>query len=105
MENDSIRASGSNTVVDIWIDGKIRAICVSQEAIRAFVGLDVMTAMSDQERCDFVRDNLATVVEAAKIRLREGNAAADPVVIEAGQLPRSDAPAGEQRQQDRRQGE
>ena len=57
MENDSIRASGANTLVDVWIDGKLRGISVSRGAIEAFLGLshDKAAAMSDDERCDFVR--------------------------------------------------
>ena len=40
MENDSIRSVGSDTLVDIWIDGKMRSLSVSLEAIGAFLGFD-----------------------------------------------------------------
>ena len=37
MENDSIRSVGSDTLVDIWIDGKMRSLSVSLEAIGGMV--------------------------------------------------------------------
>src|SRR3954447_16704530 len=105
MENDSIRSSGSDTVVDIWIDGKIRAICVSQEAIGAFLGFDRASGLSDDDRCDFVRTHLPAVLAAAKNRLRETDPAADSILVDAGHLPRSDGRPGERRTGDRRKGE
>jgi hypothetical protein len=104
MENDSIRASGNDTLIDLWINGKLRAICVSQEAIGAFVGFAQATSMSDKERCEFVRTNLPLVLAAAKTRLRE-SPAADTVTIDAGQLPRPDGRVGDRRKADRRTGE
>ena len=47
MENDSIRASGNNTLVDIWINGKLRSICITHEAIGAFVGFDTAAEFSE----------------------------------------------------------
>ena len=131
MENDSIRASGNDTLVDIWINGKLRAICVSREAIDAFVGLNRAIGMSDEDRCEFVRGHLPLVVTAVKARLAETGPAADRVVIDAGQLggaqgapggdrrkgerrkadrrkqdrPKEDLPQGERRRGDRRKGE
>jgi hypothetical protein len=88
MENDSIRASGGNTLVDVWIEGKLRGISVSRSAIEAFLLLppDRAAAMSEEERCEFVRTHLALVLTAAKVQLRESNPTADSVSIEAGQL-------------------
>ena len=102
MENDSIRSSGTNTLVDIWIDGKMRGICVSHEAIGAYLGFDRTGGMSGDDRCEFVRSHLPLVVTAAKARLRETDAAADLVVIEAGELPRRDGQTGDRRKADRR---
>jgi len=104
MENDSIRSSGTDTLVELWIDGKLRAICVTQEAIGAFVGFTEMAAMADKERCEFVRTNLPLVIAAAKTRL-EDDAEADSVTLDAGQLPRPDGRQGERRQGDRRKTE
>jgi hypothetical protein len=101
MENDAIRASGSNTLVDIWIEGKLRAICVSHEAIGAFLGFERAAGMSDDDRCEFVRTHLPLVVTAAKARLDQ-EPAADTVAIDVGQLPRSDGRGGDRRTDDRR---
>jgi len=35
MDNDSIRSVGATTLVEIWIDGKLRSICVTRAAISA----------------------------------------------------------------------
>jgi hypothetical protein len=105
MENDSIRASGGNTLVDVWIEGKLRGISVARGAIEAFLALspDRAQSMSEEERCEFVRTHLSLVLTAAKIQLREGNPAADSVSIEAGDLG-SDGPAqpGDRRRAERR---
>ena len=102
MENDSIRASGSNTLVDIWIEGKMRSLCVSQQAIGAFIGFDEAREMTDRDRCDFVRTNLALVVAAARTRLRDTDLTADDVILDVGQLPRPDGASGERRKAERR---
>jgi hypothetical protein len=106
MENDTIRGSGGNTLVDVWIDGKMRAISVSRGAIEMHLGLnaDQAAAMSEGERCEFVRQNLALIVKAAKKRLSETSAAADMVIIDTGQLPLrgADRRKGERRKVERR---
>ncbi len=88
MENDSIRASGGNTLVDVWIDGKLRGISVSRGAIEAFLALppNKAAAMSEDERCEFVRSHLSLVLTAAKKQLREIDPAANSVSIDTGQL-------------------
>ena len=105
MENDSIRTSGTNTLVDIWIEGKLRGICVSHEAIGAYLGFERATGMSGDERCEFVRTHLPLVVRAAKDRLRDLDQDAEAVNIEVGQLPRSDGQSGDRRKGDRRRTE
>jgi len=102
MENDSIRASGTDMLVDIWIEGKMRSICISQEALGAYLDFDRVARMSDDERCEVVRTNLATVLTAAKQRLREGDPTAQMIVIDAGHLPRPDGKATDRRKSDRR---
>jgi hypothetical protein len=88
MENDSIRASGGNTLVDVWIEGKLRGISVSRGAIETFLGLTPhqAAAMSENDRCEFVRTHLPIVLTAAKLQLREMNPAAESVSIDSGQL-------------------
>lgn len=110
MENDSIRASGGNTLVDVWIEGKLRGISVSRAAIEMFLGLPAprAEAMSEDDRCEFVRTHLALVLTAAKAQLREGNPAAETIAIEGGQLGGEsggqfgDRRKGERRKTDRR---
>jgi len=104
MENDSIRASGTNTLIDLWINGNLRGICVSEEAIGAFVGFAQSANMSDKDRCEFVRKNLPLVMAAAKARLAT-DPSADALVIDAGQLPRPDGRGGDRRKEDRRKAE
>jgi hypothetical protein len=88
MENDSIRASGGDTFVDVWIEGKLRGISVSRGAIETFLGLtpDQAARTSEEDRCEFVRAHLAIVLTAAKMQLREMNPGADSISIDSGQL-------------------
>jgi hypothetical protein len=102
MENDSIRASGGNTLVDIWIEGKLRAISVTHDAIGAYLGFDRASGMSEDDRCEFVRTHLPLLITSAKAALIEGDPTADAVVIDLGQLPRADGRAGDRRRVDRR---
>jgi hypothetical protein len=131
MESDSIRSSGSNTLVDIWVEGKLRAVCIAREAIETYVGFERAPTMSEDDRCEFVRAHLALVVAAVKKKLGETNAAATTVLIDAGQLgtppggrtidrrkderrkgdrrkadrPKSELPHGERRRGQRRNGD
>jgi hypothetical protein len=105
VENDSIRASGTDTLIDIWIDGKIRSICITQEAIGAYLDFEQVAGMSDDERCAFVKNNLSLVLSAAKARLREGDPTANSVVIDAGHLARPDGKATDRRKSERRKSE
>jgi hypothetical protein len=86
MENDSIRASGGDTLVDIWVEGQLRAICVTREAIVSFVGAEDASATNEDARCEFVRTHLPQVVRAAKLKLRDSNATADAVMLDANEL-------------------
>jgi hypothetical protein len=112
MENDSVRTNGRSTLVDIWIDGKLRAISISREAIEAFLRLppDRAAGMSDDDRREFVRTNLSTVVAAATNWLRYNDPSADTVPLEPGEFgartnERSSERAGDRRQGDRRKGD
>ena len=100
MENDTVRTLGDNTLVDIWIAGKSRAITITGAAIEANKG----TALDESERREFVRTNLGLIVRAASEFLRS-SPAAETILIEAGQLG-GRAPAGERRSGgDRRKGD
>jgi hypothetical protein len=105
MENDSIRSSGTNTLVDIWIENKVRAITISQAAIGAFLGFDEVQNLSENDRCEFVRNHLPLIVTAAKNRLREADVASDTLIIDVGDLPRADGRTGDRRKTNRRKTE
>lgn len=106
MENDTIRSSGGDTLVDLWVEGKMRGICVSRGAIEANLGLpaDKASAMSEDDRCEFVRTHLAIVMNAAKARLRE-DPTAETIVIGTGQLGGAATRGGDRRVTERRKGE
>ena len=77
----------------VWIDGKVRSdLHHAEQAIGAYLGFDEATGLSEDERCEFVRDNLSLVAStAARNRLRELGAGQPTfVIIDAGDLPRSD---------------
>jgi len=108
MENDSVRSSGDLTLVEMWIQGKLRGIAVSRQAIDAFLQLppDRAAEMSDEDRREFVRTHLSLLSTAAKERLRQMPPDADEVVIDAGQLgARESARTGDRRRGDRRKGD
>lgn len=107
MESDSVRAMGDSTLVDLWIEGKFRAITISRQAIEAYLHIPPGSeAMGETERREFVRTHLSLVVAAAGARLR-ADPDAETIVIEAGQLSgQAPAPAGERRSSgDRRKGD
>jgi hypothetical protein len=108
MENDTVRTTGDNTLVDMWIDGKLRAIAVSRRAIEAFLRLtpDRAAALSEDDRNEFVRTHLALILQAAAERLRDTDRGASSVIIDAGQLRQGASRSGERRQGgDRRKGD
>jgi len=102
MESDSVRTMGDSTLVDLWIEGKFRAITISREAIEVYLRLSPQAAeaMGETERREFVRTHLSEVVKAATALLR-ANPGAETIVIESGQLA-GDTP---QPSTDRRKGE
>jgi hypothetical protein len=87
MESDSVRAMGDSTLVDLWIEGKFRAITISRQAIENYLQLAPVDAasMSETDRREFVRLHLGLVVSAATALLRS-NPGAETIVVEAGQL-------------------
>lgn len=103
MENDSIRASGTDTLVDVWVEGKLRAICITREAIETFEGFDGTSGISEASRCEFVRTHLPQVISATRTLLGEHNPSAHEIIIAAGDLGgATDRRKGERRKTDRR---
>jgi hypothetical protein len=95
---------GDSTLVDLWIEGRFRAITVSRDAIASFLKLSPERAdsFSDSDRVEFVRTHLAMVVRAAAAQLRlDPNA--DSILIDGGQLNGEPArPSGDRRKGERR---
>lgn len=87
MESDSVRAMGDSTLVDLWIEGKFRAINISRQAIETHLQLapEDAASMSETDRREFVRQHLGLVVSAATALLRS-KPGAETIVIEAGEL-------------------
>lgn len=108
MESDSIRPSGTSTLVDIWVEGKVRAVSVTRAAIETFAGFERATRMSDNDRCEFVRAHLGELVSAVKTQLRDTDPTAYSITIDANQLGTPpggkviDRRRGERRRTDRR---
>lgn len=99
---------GDSTLVDLWIEGKFRAISISRQAIETYLELAPADAasMSETDRREFVREHLGLVVSAATALLHS-KPGAETIVIEAGQLgakPRAGA-REQHRNNDRRKGD
>ena len=108
MENDSIRSSGENTLVTIWIEGKLRNISISRGAVETFLKLPSHRAgtLSDDDCREFVRTHLGVVTAAARNQLLNTDPDAETVVIDAVQVGRQDGTrTGERRTGDRRKGD
>jgi len=108
MESDSLRSSGDFTVVDMWVEGKLRSISVSRAAIESFVRMPPgAPAMTEEDRREYVRTHLAQIVAAAKTQLQSLDPDAESIVIDAAQSPISaEKPAADRRRgSDRRQGD
>ena len=87
----------------MWVEGKLRAICVTREAIETFEGFVGKSGISEASRCEFVRTHLPQVISAARRLLRENNPAADDISIAAGDLGGdTDRRKSERRKSDRR---
>ena len=110
MESDSLRSSGDFTVVDMWVEGKLRSISVSRAAIDSFLRLPPgASTMTDEDRREFVRTHLAQIVAAAKTQLQSLDPTTDSIIIDAPEGGAADEkPAadrrrgGERRKGDRR---
>jgi hypothetical protein len=107
MESDSVRTMGDSTLVDLWIEGKFRAITISREAIENYLRLTPHDAasMGETDRREFVRTHLGLVVNAATARLH-ANPQAESIIVDALQPGAESRADGERRMGgDRRKGE
>ena len=106
MENDSVRTMGSRTLVDLWIDGKSRAVTVTRHAIEAYLRLppDRASILSEDDRREFVRTHLSLVAQAASEQVR-ADPQAETVTIDAFEAGAATRSPTERRQTDRRKGD
>jgi hypothetical protein len=109
MESDSVRSTGEFTVVDMWVDGKLRCVSVTRDAIEGFLRLspERAAALTDEDRRDFVRTHLGEIVAAAKSQLQSMDPTADNIVIGTVQnsAPSAEASGDRRRGGDRRKGD
>lgn len=87
MNCDGIHASGDDTLVNVEIEGIWRRVTLTRGAIGQYLSLtpQAALAMSADQRCDFVRSNLAYVFAAARRRVRT-NSDTRRIVIRSGEL-------------------
>jgi len=102
LEGDTIRASGTNTLVDLWLVDRVRPLCVTREAIAANVGFAKAEAMGEEDRCRFVRSNLTLVLAAATAALLDGTNDGDLIVLDGSALVADGSGGGDRRTSDRR---
>ncbi|MEO6432677.1 MAG: hypothetical protein ABIO29_01700 [Sphingomicrobium sp.] len=102
MEGDNIRTGGGNTLVDLWVEGGVRELAISNEAVAAAVGAPRAAAMSDDERCEFVRTRLALVQSAARTALAEGDRDLVRITLKAACLVDPSLGSGGERRSDER---
>jgi hypothetical protein len=83
MESDSVRTMGDSTLVDLWIEGKFRAITISRQAIESYLRLPAhrVEVLSEDDRREFVRTHLSLIVNAATVRLH-ANPGAEAILID-----------------------
>ena len=106
LQPDAADLSRPTRLVDLWIEGKFRAISVSRQAIEAYLRLPAESGaiLSEDDCREFVRTHLSLVVEAASARLRT-DPEAQRVTIGALQPAPAPISSKERRQTDRRKGD
>ena len=73
MHADDVTANGEETLVDIELDGHWRKISIERNAIEHYLRLSPAEGaeMSAEQRCDFVRSNLAYVLAAVRKQIED----------------------------------
>ena len=79
MELDCIRSSGNETCVSLWIEGKMRAITVSPQAVGTW--LSRSGPVSEEDCRNFVATRLAFVQNAARQKLLQTDPSAGAVLL------------------------
>jgi hypothetical protein len=109
MESDSVRSTGEFTDVDMWVEGKLRCVSLTRDAIDGFLRLspERAAALTDEDRREFVRTHLGQIVAAAKFQLQSVDPTADNIVIGSVQssAPSAEVSGDRRRGGDRRKGD
>lgn len=105
MEGDTIRTSGSDTLIDLWVEGRVRQIVVTREAIAATLGADMASNMDEAQRENFVRQRMKLVQAAARTAVAERPALERIVIRAAALVDPYLGGGGERRRSDRRIGD
>lgn len=89
--NDSLvvrSAAGGNTIFDIWVDGKLRLVVVTRDAIEDHLRLppDAAAEFGPQHRVKFVQNNLHAIIAAARLNLRNGEPDTHVITIRSGNI-------------------
>ena len=90
MENDVVRTSGEDAIVDLWLEGGFRAVTISGAAVKAYLNIapEEAASVTEIERREFVRTHLGLISRAALNHIRK-EPAANRIVIGPGELGRT----------------
>ena len=87
MLSDEVRSSGGDTVLNIQINDSWCKVTVTQEALEHHLGTSHTKAadVSPEQRCQFVRDNMAFVFAGVRRKLRD-QPGAQRITLAAGDM-------------------
>ena len=87
MTNEEVKPHGDATLVSIELDGMWRRITITREAIEEHLHLssEKAAAMTEHERCEFVRTHLPYVFAAVRRKIR-GSETARHIILRHGEL-------------------
>lgn len=87
MQTEEVKASGDVTSVSIELDGMWRRITITREAIEEHLHLSAQQAeaMTEHERCEFVRSHMPYVFAAVRRKIR-GSVTARNIIVRKGEL-------------------
>ena len=80
--------AGGNTIFDIWVDGKLRLVAVTREAIEDHLRLppEAAAEFGPQHRVKFVQNNLHAIIAAAKLNLHNSEPDTHVITIRSGNI-------------------
>ena len=87
MTNEEVKPHGDATLVSIELDGMWRRITITRDAIEEHLHLSpkVAAAMTEEERCEFVRSHMPYVFATVRRKIRRSETARH-IIIRTGEL-------------------